>query len=88
MKKLLTKTQPLDASQRNPNLRGVLNPNLSGWLNSNLSGVLNHDLSGNISGINGDVTGITGNLDECGLTDEDRVAILGGTAAKLLGIEG
>ena len=56
----------------NPDLSGVLNHDLRGVLNHDLSGVLNPDLSGNISGINGDVTGITGNLDECGLTDEDR----------------
>jgi len=67
-----------------PDLRGHINPDLRGdvsglsgdisYLSGNISG-----LSGDISGLSGDVSGLRGNctnfegdIDECGLTDEER----------------
>ena len=55
------------------NLYGNISGNLSGNI-SGISGNITGNLYGDISGISGDITGIEGNLNDCGLTPEDRQA--------------
>ena len=57
----------------NPELCGTINPELCGNV-SGLCGTINPDLRGDVSGLFGDVTRLTGNIDECGLTDKERAA--------------
>ena len=53
-------------------LRGDINPDLRGIISPGLRGIINPDLWGDISGITGDCTRITGNIDNCDLTESDR----------------
>ena len=52
-------------------LHGTLSEHLCGII-SNIYGTLSEHLHGDISYVFGDCTGISGNLDECELTEEDR----------------
>ena len=51
---------------------GNINPELYGNISSELHGNFSPDLFGDISGIYGDCSDITGNLDECDISDDER----------------
>ena len=63
---------PYLRGELSPKLCGKLSPYLYGELSPGLSGVLSPDLYGDVTGVFGCVTGAEGNLDDCGLTAEDR----------------
>jgi|SRR3990170_4765836 len=45
---------------------------LTGNISSRLTGNISSRLTGNISGVYGDATNISGDLDECKITEEER----------------
>jgi hypothetical protein len=63
-------------------IEGVIVEGAHGDITGDLTGVTGDltditggltDITGSLSGIWGDISGVTGNLDECGITEQDRL---------------
>jgi len=77
MKKTLTKTNNLYHIKNGIRIEGIhsgLSGNISG-LHGEVSGLSGEvsGLSGNVTGLSGNVTGLSGALDDCEISDEERV---------------
>ena len=61
-----------DLSTYPSSLTGKISSRLYGKISSRLYGDINDGLEGEISGVEGDCTSISGNIDDCCLVDEER----------------
>ena len=70
MKKSLIKNQTLYFYRKE--IKYIVNRNDKSTYPIELSGNISSELSGNISGLSGSATNISGNLDDCEITEEER----------------
>ena len=79
MRPMLTKKEPQKLIGWHNKLKGILSPGLRGEISpdlwgdiSGLWGEISSGLQGNVSGLRGDCTNITGKINDCELTIEER----------------